>query len=481
MSKPEQASRGLGSDVSTLSARLDRIEEWSLTRLFFVIIGLGMLFVQYDVFDINVSFIQTCVDIKPGCTPLNALGSINIPILVSLIGYGIGALTIAPLADWFGRRQILMFTMALTGAGSLYSALSGDFTNFSVSRLVTGLGIGADLAVMNTYVNEVAPRRTRARFTSILFLLAAVGGALAVWLGLILTTQPAPWPDGLPFALASGPSGPQWRWMYVLGALLALASVLLRAKLPESPRWLLVTGRTAEAETVIRDMERRAERRGPLPAPATDAPAPTLAGPGAYRELFGDPVYLRRCLILGGAWMAGYVTLYAFGAGFTSVLTAFGYSPPAAGMVSAVGLLGFVASAVVAVWYSEALERKYWLPVGAAVAVVGAVLVALAGGSPALVFLGAVISFFGQNVWVAPQYALTAESFPTRCRTTGYAVSDSIGHVGGGIGVFVVAGFAASLAPLPALLLLVGFLVVAAIVNLFAASTRNRRLEEVSR
>ena len=43
------------------------------------IIGLGFLFTFYDVFDINVSFIQSCVALKPGCTPENALGTIRVP------------------------------------------------------------------------------------------------------------------------------------------------------------------------------------------------------------------------------------------------------------------------------------------------------------------------------------------------------------------------------------------------------------------
>lgn len=467
------------AEPAMVLARLERIPTWSLSHLFIVVIGLGMLFVQYDIFDINVSFVQTCVDLRPGCTPENAVGSLALPILVGLVGYGIGALVFAPLADRHGRRALLVVTMALTGIGSLYSALSPDYGHFTVSRLVTGLGIGADLAIINTYLNEVAPRTARARFTAVLFVLAALGSALAVWLGLLITTPPAPWPDGLPFALADGDSHGHWRWMYAIGAVLAVVSLVLRFKLPESPRWLLAAGRTAEADAVVRDMERRARRRGPLPEPAPAAPVEQQVD-GSYRELLRTPRYLRRCLVLGLAWMAAYVTLYGFGGGFTSVLTSLGYTPSSAGVVSAVGLLGFIACALFAVRYSERLERKHWLPVGAAITVAGSVLVGLAGSYTAIAFIGAVICFFGQNVWVAPQYALTAESFPTRFRTTGYALTDSIGHIGGGIGVFVVAGSLGDLPVLAAMLVLSGFLVLAAVINQFAVRTRGRRLEDVS-
>src|ERR1700748_3342995 len=98
-----------------LLARLDRIDTWSLPWLFIGVIGLGFLFTFYDIFDINVSFIQTCVALKPGCTPPTALESLKAPVVWNLAGYVVGTLVLSPMADRFGRRNMLMFTMALTG------------------------------------------------------------------------------------------------------------------------------------------------------------------------------------------------------------------------------------------------------------------------------------------------------------------------------------------------------------------------------
>ena len=58
-----------------LLARLDRIPVWALPRLFAFIIGIGFLFTFYDIFDINVSFIETCTQLVPGCTPRKAFVS----------------------------------------------------------------------------------------------------------------------------------------------------------------------------------------------------------------------------------------------------------------------------------------------------------------------------------------------------------------------------------------------------------------------
>src|SRR5690242_9416743 len=79
---------------------------WSMPFLFVGIIGLGFLLTFYDVFDINVSFIQSCVALKPGCTPANAETALRVPVVLNLAGYVIGALALAPLSDRFGRRNM---------------------------------------------------------------------------------------------------------------------------------------------------------------------------------------------------------------------------------------------------------------------------------------------------------------------------------------------------------------------------------------
>jgi len=75
---------------------------------------------------------------------------------------------------------------------------------------------------------------------------------------------------------------------------------------------------------------------------------------------------------------------------------------------------------------------------------------------------------------------MTAESFPTRARTTGFALVDGVGHIGGGIGVLVIAPFLPQMSTLAALILISGFLVVAAVIAQFTTHTRNRPLDHVS-
>jgi len=450
--------------------------------LFIGIIGTGFLFTFYDVFDINVSFIQTCVALKPGCTAANALTTLRVPIALNLAGYVVGTLVLSPLSDRIGRRNMLMVTMLLTGIGSLYTALAPDYTNFVLARVVTGMGVGADLAVINTFVGEVAPRRNRAKWISVIFINSSLGALLGVWLGLVLTTPSAPWPNGLPFAQAGPGFTDGWRWMYAVGALLALVAILLRVRLPESPRWLVGKGRLAEADAVVSDMEKMASRHGPLAAPSEDVPvdSPSSDAHTPYATLLGNRVYLLRVLLLLSVWFLAYITVFSFAAGFTSLLTALKYPPPAAGVIVAVGAFGFLACALFAAAFAERLERKLWLPIGALITIIGGVIVAEAGTSRPIAFIGAAVVFFGFNVWVPMTYALSTESFPTRARATGFALVDGVGHFGGGIGVLLIVPLIPHLTVLGAFMLIGGFLVLAAVLAQFALNTRGRHYEELA-
>ena len=152
--------------------------------------------------------------------------------------------------------------------------------------------------------------------------MSSLGALLGIWLGLVLTTEPAAWPNGISFAQASPTFTNGWRWMYAIGALLALVGIALRVKLPESPRWLVGRGRLDEADEVVTDMERVASKHGAL-APVDE---------GVPRVRHGVRI-LR---------------------GFTSILASLKYPPPEAGLITAVGAFGFLACALFAVAFSSA-------------------------------------------------------------------------------------------------------------------------------
>ncbi|GHF49984.1 MFS family permease [Amycolatopsis bartoniae] len=470
MSAPE-----IPVDAARVLARLDRLPRRAVSFAATGIAGAALFFVFYCNFDINVSFIQTCTQIRSGCTPGTSQGWLVLPTCLYLVGYFAGGLLFAPVSDRIGRKRALAIGLSFACVGSLLAAVATGYPLFVLARALTGISMGAVLPVANTYIGEIAPAAARAKYTAVTFVLCTLGAMCGIGFGLLLTTEAASFPEGLPFALGLE-SG--WRWMYAIATVVGLFALLNTARLPESPRWLIEHGRAAEADTVVSALEQRA--RGPLPEPAATVPLPPRQAEHAYRELLSSKRYRRRVLLLVAMWFTGYATVFSYSTGSTVILTSLHFTAPVAGMISAVGGVGFFVQGLFSARWSERLDRRYWLPIGAALTVLGGILIATLGTNIGWAFAGSFLVFFGFNVWVPPTFALSAESFPTRVRSAGFGLVDGVGVLGGAMGVLVIAPLVPRLSPLPALLLIAAFLVVSAILAQFTPHTRNRVLEDVS-
>jgi MFS family permease len=229
-------------------------------------------------------------------------------------------------------------------------------------------------------------------------------------------------------------------------------------------------------------MEQRALKRlNSLPPVAEEISVPLGEKNATYMEILGNPMYLRRTIVLLLMWFVSFITVYAIGAGLTTILSSLGYPPPEAGLIAAVGTFGFIAVAVFDFAYGEMLERKYWLPISAVLTLVGGLVIALGGsGNFAIAAIGSIILFIGFNLFVPMCWAWSAENYPTRARASGFALVDGIGHIGGGVGIIVLAPLIPILGAVVSFLLIGGCLVVAAVIALFGTSTKNQRLDEVS-
>src|SRR3569623_1564951 len=143
---------------------------------------------------------------------------------------------------------------------TLATAFSADFLFFAACRCVTGLGIGGEYAASNSAIDELIPARVRGRVSLAINGSFWIGAALGALISLVL--------------LDARVLGPQqgWRAGFLIGALLALAILLVRRDVPESPRWLVAHGRAEEAERILAVIEARVLAwHGPLPAIAEGA------------------------------------------------------------------------------------------------------------------------------------------------------------------------------------------------------------------
>jgi MFS family permease len=188
---------------------------------------------------------------------------------VYIAGAVLGALVFGRLTDKLGRKRLFMITLAVYMLATLATAFSTGFVFLSICRFITGLGIGGEYAAINSAIDELIPARVRGRVNLLINGSFWIGAALGAGLSLVVLD-----PRVLGPALG-------WRACFVAGSVMALAIVLVRRHVPESPRWLLMHGRTEEAERIVAQVEAEVEQEhGALDPVRGGAHAHSMGMPG---------------------------------------------------------------------------------------------------------------------------------------------------------------------------------------------------------
>ena len=179
-----------------------------------------------------------------------ALGPLQLGWVVSSLSLtaAIGMLASGPLSDRLGRRPVLQIAAVLFAVSAIASAVAPDYFTLVVARMLGGFGVGAALIVAPMYIAEMAPPASRGRFVSFNQLNIVIGISAAFfsnYLILSLADSDQAWVQQLGLARWN------WRWMLGIETLPAVAYLFALSLVPESPRWLAMRGRDAEATEVL--------------------------------------------------------------------------------------------------------------------------------------------------------------------------------------------------------------------------------------
>jgi MFS family permease len=231
---------------SSIPARLDALP-WSGWH-WHVVLALGVSWLLDGLEVTVVGSIGPTLQ-RPDTLGLSA-GAIGWAASAYIGGAVLGALLFGRLADRLGRKRIFLVTLAVYLVSTVLSAFSFNLASFAFCRFFTGFGIGGEYAAINSAIDELIPARVRGRVD------LAINGSF--WVGAAMGA-------GISiFLLNPNLFNPElgWRLAFGLGGVLGLAILLVRRHVPESPRWLLMHGRHAEADRIVADIERQVGARG---------------------------------------------------------------------------------------------------------------------------------------------------------------------------------------------------------------------------
>jgi MFS transporter, SP family, arabinose:H+ symporter len=152
-----------------------------------------------------------------------------------LFGCVVGSFIAGKLTDRYGRRRLLILVAVLFALTSAGTAAAGSFTTFVAARFLGGLAVGAVSLLSPMYVSEVSPPSIRGRLGA-MYQMSIVSGILTSYAINYLLRN-------------TGPGN--WRWMFLTGALPSIVFLVFVLLAPESPRYLALAGRHAEAFAVL--------------------------------------------------------------------------------------------------------------------------------------------------------------------------------------------------------------------------------------
>ena len=342
-------------------------------------------------------------------------GALGPVFSAGLFGLMIGALLFGPLADRIGRRKIIIFSTLAFGIGTLATAFVQDVNTLLAIRFLTGLGLGGAMPNTIALTSEFSPHRRRATMVMVMFCGFSVGAALGGFLAAGLIPH---------FG---------WRSVFIVGgAAPLLLAPILALKLPESVRFLALTGRAND---------RVAQLLALINPKAAFAPAtrfvvhePKLVGIPVL-HLFRDGRTLAT-LLLWVVFFMSLLDLYFMSNWLPTVLNDLGASVSEAAAIGSMlqvgGVVGTVALGNIIDRFSfRALALLYFVAVFA----VGAI--GQLGHSAVFVTIAIFVAGFCIVGGQIAANALAAGFYPTSVRASGVGWALGIGRVGSIVGPLV--------------------------------------------
>ncbi len=397
----------------SIESAIDKMEVTKFHYKMLLLSAAGVFLDGYDLFIISVVLLfitPLWVDTLPAIYQSFATGLIAAS---ALIGMFVGALTLGHYTDKMGRKTMYVIDLIFFVVFAGLSALSQNIWELIIFRFLLGIGIGADYPISSTYISEFAPASKRGKFISSTFTFWGIGALTAALVGYILA----------PMGQVS------WRYMLVSGIVPAIIVILLRTRMPESPRWLVSQGKVKEAVEVLKSLNANVDE---------NAIEKVKKEKTKIKDLL-SPIYIRRTIFAWIPWFFMDIAVYGIGMFQPTILKSMGFKTNIDAIVGTAildsfGVLGFI----LAILFIEKAGRLKLQVIGFMGMGLSLLLLGLISPIEPMILL-VLFAIFQISENAGPNtttWVIATELFPTRLRATAQGSSAAISRLGAITGVF---------------------------------------------
>ena len=486
------ASAAMNSSFHGIAARLDRMPISGFHRKMLWLLA-GITFC--DSVDMAVGgpigavLQSTTVDgVLLTADQISAMGASFVPWMsveqfaffnsITMVGYLIGGLMAGALADGIGRKKAVITCGTIFTVFCFVASQAPDATFLTACRFFMGLGLGAAFPAGYSCLTEYTPPQKRGQYQAYVGLIANTGTLVASFINMIV----------LPML--------GWRPVFIIcgimGTCVVVACVTL---LDESPRWLALMGRNAEADAIVSKIEENSRKKG-LPVP--EVPAEEIEKrenaekveqlPWSF--LFktdkpnGQQSMLFRTLTAAFLCFTMNVLVYTVISWTPTILKANGFDINMSVTLTVVMQLGIPVGVGLLTFYVEKVNRKTILMVTyVLVAICGPIWASLPTDNTVLIMVfGFFLCVFTFTNSVTTAAIYLSEPFPTAARIRGAGVANAFGRLGGIFSPMWISAIIASGAGTITCYLVNGGLAICMAIWLwvFGVETRGRTLEDIT-
>ncbi|MGC8609241.1 MAG: MFS transporter [Thermoplasmata archaeon] len=377
--------------------------------------------------------------------------------VATIIGQLIGGAVFGFIADLKGRKLIYQWDMLIFALFAILSAISTNAVELIIFRALLGLAIGADYALTLSIIGEYSPVKGRGKLLGTGLMSWWIGGAVAVFLGLVL----------LPYGDIS------WRYLLGAGAIPAIIVLIFRRNVEETPRFAVENQEKSE----IADIEKKLGVSENNNANTTS------------EENIRKPLYSKRAFFTFTSWFFNDLIFYGIGIYTATLLLELNYTTHSGSLLLTLILyIVGIAGTLFFVFTADRFGRKKWqqytfLAQGLALLLLAIYAIVIRKEPPILLLFPMFAIFYFANAGGTGETTgiFVSELFPTRIRTTAMGAGTAISRVGAIISavVFPITLKLYGAVPMELILFVVGFLGFL-ITLLMGEETKNRSLEAIS-